>query len=67
MNKIISTIKSNPAGAIVGAAAGFYIAKKYVKVEKPSLLILATVVGVSAGIFIQANVMKKSSAVVAKK
>lgn len=61
MNKFVNQIKENPIGGIAGGAAGFFGAKKLLKVTRPSLLILATILGAGAGIFIQSNVMKKSA------
>jgi len=60
MNNLLNQIKSNPVGGLAGGALGFYAAKKFMNVSRPSILILATVLGGAAGIFVQKNVMKKS-------
>jgi len=60
MNKLVNQIKQNTIGGVVGGALGFYGAKK-LNVSRPSLIILATILGVGAGIYAQSMIMKKSA------
>ncbi len=45
VKKTVSAVKGNPLGVIGGAAAGFFLAKKFGKVEKTWQLVASAVVG----------------------
>jgi hypothetical protein len=62
MNKVISTIKANPIGAIVGGVALFYAAKKFGGVSKKLALGAIAVVGVFAGAKAQSVIISKKGA-----
>ena len=55
----ISTVTSNPIGAIVGGVAVYYAAKKYGNVTNRWMLIGAGVVGVIGGAMAQSAITKK--------
>lgn len=61
MNSIISTVKSNPVGLIVGAGAGFLIAKKVVKTDKVIVLVAVTAVTAILGAMAQSKMHAKKS------
>lgn len=62
MNKQISTITSNPIGAVVGGLAAFYGAKKFASVSNKWALGAIAVAGIVAGAMVQAKVSAKVGA-----
>jgi outer membrane lipoprotein SlyB len=63
MNQVktqISRLTSNPIGAIAGAGAGYYAAKKLIKTDKMWLLAVTVLAGAVIGATVQAKVIAKS-------
>lgn len=57
----IDSITSSPIGAIVGGAALYFGAKKFLKVENRCALIGLALVGVVAGAMAQSKIKSKAS------
>lgn len=62
VNKTVSVVKNNFIGAIVGAGAGFLVAKKVIKTEKTWLKIVITIVGAGVGATAQSKFFAKKGA-----
>jgi len=58
---VTSSVKMNPLGAIIGAAAGFYLPKKFMKVENKYALAGFTLVGLIAGAMVQSKMKSKAT------
>lgn len=61
MNKTISSVTSNPMGAVVGGIAVFYGAKKFAKVSNTMVLIGATILGVIGGAMAEKTIKASTS------
>lgn len=61
MNKTISSVTSNPMGAVVGGIAVFYGAKKFAKVSNTMVLIGATILGVIGGAMAEKTIKASKS------
>jgi len=61
IKKTVTTVKSNPIGAIVGAAVVFFAAKKLAKLDNKIALVAAIVVGGVAGSYAQSKFAAKKS------
>ena len=61
VNEIIGKAKNNPLGLILGAGAGFLVAKKVVKTEKLLMVIASSLVGAIAGVLVQSKIKAKKS------
>lgn len=61
MNKTISSVTSNPMGAVIGGIAVFYGAKKFASVSNMYVLIGATVLGVLGGAMVQKSMKASAS------
>ena len=59
MKDTVAKLKNNPMGLILGAGAGFLVAKQLVKTEKMWVLVAVTVAGGVAGAMVQANMKAK--------
>ncbi len=59
MNATIEKVKSNPMGLVLGAGAGFLVAKKLVKTEKMWVLVAITLAGGIAGALAQSHMKAK--------
>jgi hypothetical protein len=66
MNKTISSVTSNPLGAIVGGVAVFYGAKRFANVSNTYVLIGATVLGIIGGAMAQKSIQASMSKPTAK-
>lgn len=61
MNKVVSTMKSNPMGVILGAGAGYLVATKGIKTTNTWYLIGTCVAGAIVGASIQSKMSAKAS------
>ena len=61
MNKTISSVTSNPMGAIVGGVAVFYGAKKFAKVSNTYVLIGENVLRIIGGSMAQKSIQASMS------
>jgi hypothetical protein len=61
MNKTITSVTSNPMGAVIGGIAVFYGAKKFAGVSNTWVLVGATVLGVLGGAMVQKSMKASSS------
>lgn len=61
MKDQVSKITSNPIGAIAGAAAFYFGAKKLMKVENKWALIGLSAVGLIAGAMVQSKLKSKAT------
>jgi len=59
--EVVSMVKNNPIGLLVGAAAGYGIAKKLIKTEKTWVLVTTVVVTALVGSMVQSKMKAKSS------
>lgn len=59
-NEVLGKAKSNMVGTIVGAGAGYLVAKKAVKTTKTWVTVLITVGGAIAGAMAQASMKAKT-------
>lgn len=59
IKKQVSDMKHNIAGAVIGGVAVFFAAKKFGKVENKWALAGLTLVGVIAGVVIEAKIKAK--------
>jgi len=59
LNETVSTAKSNVMGLILGAGAGYLVAKKGIKSEKMWVTVVSAVVGGIVGSMIQAKMAAK--------
>lgn len=62
MKEQIKKITSNPIGAVVGAGAFYFGAKKFAKVENTWALVGLAVVGGVVGAMVQAKIKAKQGA-----
>ena len=53
--------KSNPLGLILGAGAGYLVAKKAIKTQKTWVLIAVTVVGAIGGAMVSSSIKAHKS------
>jgi hypothetical protein len=69
INKVVSTLKNSPIGAVVGGIAIFYAAKKYGKLENKWALGAIAVAGALIGSTVEYKVKAKLAkpAIAAKK
>jgi len=61
MNKTITSVTSNPMGAVIGGIAVFYGAKKFANVSNMYVLIGATVLGILGGAMVQKSIVASKS------
>jgi len=59
MKETVAKMKNNPMGLILGAGAGFLVAKQLMKTEKMWVIVASAVVGGVAGAMVQANMKAK--------
>jgi outer membrane lipoprotein SlyB len=59
VNTQISRLTSNPIGSLVGAGAGYYVAKKLMGTQKMWITIAITIVGGMLGAGVQSRMGKK--------
>ena len=62
VSEIIAKGKNNPLGLLIGAGAGFLIAKKLVKTQKTWVIVVVTVVGAIGGAMISSSIKAHKSA-----
>ena len=62
VKKTTAKVRNNPIGLVVGAGAGYFLAKKYGKVSKPWKLIACAVVGGVVGAHVNSFITAKRSA-----
>lgn len=60
VNQTISRLTSNPIGTIVGAYAGYYVAKKLVNTQQMWMTVAIAIVGGVVGAGVQAKMGAKS-------
>jgi F0F1-type ATP synthase assembly protein I len=58
--------QNNPLGLLVGAGAGFLVAKKLIKTQKTWVLVATSIVGAVAGVLVQSKMKAKASQPTAK-
>ncbi len=61
IKETLTTVKSNPIGLVLGAGAGFLIAKKAAKLEKTWQLVASAVVGGILGAMGQSKLAAKKA------
>jgi hypothetical protein len=61
MKDTVAKLKNNPMGVVLGAGAGFLVAKQLIKTEKMWVVIATAVVGGVAGAMVQASMKAKGS------
>lgn len=61
MEKVVSTIKNNPMGVILGAGAGYLVATKGIKTSNNWYVLATCVAGAIVGASVQSKMSAKAS------